>query len=105
MYAARMTLPSRHTLAILGAGPIGLEAAAAALAAGFDVHVFERGEVGAHALAWGHVKMFTPWRMNIGAASRARLEAAGWQAPDPSALPTGIELAECYLQPLAALPE
>jgi thioredoxin reductase len=99
-----MVLP-RNTLAVIGAGPIGLEAAAAALDQGFDVHLFERGEVGAHPIAWGHVRMFTPWRMNLGPRSAARLEAAGWKRPDPAAFPTGMELAEAYLQPLAALPE
>jgi thioredoxin reductase len=100
-----MPLPARNTLAIIGAGPIGLEAAAAALDHGLDVHVFERGEVGAHPLAWGHVRMFTPWRMNLGPHASARLKAAGWVAPDPEAFPTGLELAERYLQPLAQLPE
>ena len=99
-----MILP-RNTLAVIGAGPIGLEAAATALDQGFDVHVFERGEVGAHPIAWGHVRMFTPWRMNLGPRSAARLEAAGWKRPDLAAFPTGLELAEAYLQPLAALPE
>jgi thioredoxin reductase len=97
--------PARNTLAIIGAGPIGLEAAALALDHGFDVHVFEQGEVGAHPIAWGHVRMFTPWRMNVGAASRQRLARAGWVAPDPEQCPTGLELAERLLQPLAALPE
>jgi thioredoxin reductase len=100
-----MASTARNTLAIIGAGPVGLEAAAAALDHGFDVHVFERGEVGAHPLAWGHVRMFTPWRMNLGPRSRGHLEAAGWVAPDPEAFPTGLELAERYLQPLARLPE
>jgi NADPH-dependent 2,4-dienoyl-CoA reductase/sulfur reductase-like enzyme len=95
---------SRHSLAIIGAGPIGLEAAALALELGFDVHVFERGEVGAHALAWGHVRMFTPWRMNIGPASARLLSRHGWSAPDPAAHPTGAELAERLLSPLAATP-
>src|SRR5439155_7470551 len=58
-----MPTPARNTLAIVGAGPIGLEAALAALDRGLDAHVFERGEVGAHPRAWGHVRMFTPWRM------------------------------------------
>ena len=100
-----MALPAPNTLAVIGAGPIGLEAAAAAIDAGFDVHVFERGEVGAHVVAWGHVRMFTPWRMNVGAASVARLAANGWQAPDGEAFPTGFEFAERYLEPIAALPE
>lgn len=49
-----MLNPAPNTLAILGAGPIGLESAALALELGLDVHLFERGEVGAHATAWGH---------------------------------------------------
>jgi thioredoxin reductase len=96
---------SRHSLAIIGAGPIGLEAAALALELGFDVHVFERGEVGAHALAWGHVRMFTPWRMNVGPASARLLARHGAPTPDATACPTGIELVERLLSPLAATPE
>ncbi len=99
-----MPSTARNTLAVIGAGPVGLEAAAAALDHGLDVHVFERGEVGAHPLAWGHVRMFTPWRMNLGPRSAARLSAAGWTAPEAEAFPTGLELAERYLQPLAGLP-
>src|SRR5262249_30615425 len=91
--------------AIIGAGPVGLEAAAHALEMGFDVHVFERGEVGAHALAWGHVRMFTPWKMNVGPASARRLVQHGWSAPQPDALLTGAELVERVLAPLAATPE
>ena len=100
-----MPRPAPNSLAIIGAGPVGLEAAVAALDRGFDVHVFERGDVGAHPIGWGHVRMFTPWRMNLGPHASARLSAAGWAAPDPEAYPTGLELAERYLQPLARLPE
>jgi thioredoxin reductase len=100
-----MPFPAPDTIAIIGAGPVGLEAAFTALDHGFDVQVFEQGEVGSHPLAWGHVRMFTPWRMNLGRSSRAHLEAAGWTPPDPEDRPTGAELAERYLQPLAQLPE
>jgi thioredoxin reductase len=93
------------SLAIIGAGPVGLEAALAALDHGLDPQVYEQGDVGSHPLAWGHVRMFTPWRMNLGKHSRAHLEAAGWTAPAPEELPSGLELVERCLQPLAALPE
>ena len=96
---------SRHSLAIVGAGPVGLEAAALAVEMGFDAHVFERGEPGAHAIAWGHVRMFTPWRMNVGPASARLLSRQGWSAPPAEELPTGAELAERVLAPLAATPE
>src|SRR5688572_3511 len=101
---ALMPLPARNTLAVIGAGPVGLEAALAALDHGFDVHLFEQGEIGSHPLAWGHVTMFTPWRMNVGPASRAHLERAGWTMPDAEALPTGREYAERYLAPLSKVP-
>ncbi len=100
-----MTSTARHTLAVVGAGPIGLEAAIAGLDRGFDVHVFERGEVGSHPIAWGHVRMFTPWRMNLGPRSTERLKASGWEMPDLDACPTGREYADRYLLPLARLPE
>jgi thioredoxin reductase len=98
-----MPLPARNTLAVIGAGPIGIEAALAALDLGFDVHVFEQGEVGSHPLAWGHVRMFTPWRMNLGPATTAKLKLSGWTAPAAESFPTGLDFADGYLQPAAAL--
>ena len=100
-----MSVPARNTIAVVGAGPIGLEAALCALDHGLDVHVFERGEVGAHPRAWGHVRMFTPWRMNLGPATVAHLTRAGWTAPDSEACPTGAELVDRALEPLSRLPE
>ena len=94
-----------NALAILGAGPIGLEAAAHALELGFDVHVFERGEPGAHLMAWGHVRMFTPWHMNVGPATARLLAKHGVPVPSGDGCPTGLELAEQVVQRLAAVPE
>ena len=95
---------SKRTLAILGGGPIGLEAAAAAAANGFEVRVFERGEVGASVSLWGHVRMFTPWKMNRSALGARLAKEAGAFAPDPEVCPTGDELVAQYLLPLASHP-
>ena len=49
--------------------------------------------------------MFSPWRYNIDTAAMALLERHGWVMPDGDAYPTGHELVERYLEPLAAVPE
>ncbi|MBA3822361.1 MAG: NAD(P)-binding domain-containing protein [Ktedonobacterales bacterium] len=95
------TLP----IAIIGGGPVGLAAAAQLLARGATPIIFEAGtEVGAAVAEWGHVRLFSPWRYLIDAAAADLLHAAGWRDPDPEALPTGQELVDQYLRPLAALP-
>jgi thioredoxin reductase len=93
-------------VAVIGGGPIGLAAAAHLLERGLEPVLFEAGStvVGAP-LDWGHVQMFSPWRYNIDRACRAMLELHGWTPPDADRLPTGRELVERYLQPLANLPE
>lgn len=91
---------------VIGAGPIGLAAAAQLTERGLDFLVLEAGEqVGASVRRWGHVTLFSPWRYNIDSAARRMLEAAGWAAPDPDALPTGAQLVDDSLAPLAALPQ
>ncbi len=93
-------------VAIIGAGPVGLAAAAHLLARGMEPVLLEAGpDGGTFARAWGHVRMFSPWRYDIDRAASALLAAAGWQAPDPEAFPTGNELVDAYLSPLAELPE
>ncbi|MBU2193105.1 MAG: FAD-dependent oxidoreductase, partial [Alphaproteobacteria bacterium] len=75
---------------VIGAGPVGLAAAAHLVERGIRPVILERGaSVGATLLEWGHVKVFSPWRYNIDAAARRLLERAGWQAPDDDLLPTG----------------
>lgn len=91
---------------VIGAGPVGLAAAAHLLARGLTPLVLEAGaRVGAGMRRWAHVLMFSPWEFTIDKAARELLERHGWQAPDPAALPTGGEVVLRYLEPLAALPE
>ncbi|WP_170136700.1 NAD(P)-binding domain-containing protein [Mesorhizobium loti] len=90
---------------VIGAGPVGLAAAAHLVERGIRPLILERGEsVGAALLEWGHVRVFSPWEYNIDAAARALLDRSGWTAPDSQGLPTGGEIVRDYLAPLAALP-
>jgi len=89
-------------IAILGAGPIGLEAALGAAARGDDFEVFEAAShAGGNVRRWGHVRMFTPWSMNVSPRMRAALPSA----PGGDELPTGAQLAAELLEPIAALPQ
>jgi thioredoxin reductase len=93
-------------VAIIGAGPIGLAAAAHLSARGQRFVVLEAGPaVGAHVSAWAHVQIFSPWRYDVDPVAAKMLTAAGWKEPDPDALPTGGEIVAEYLRPLAALPQ
>lgn len=97
--------PERLPVAVIGAGPVGLSAAAQLAARGLDFVVIEAGDqVGATIREWAHVRLFSPWRFNTDPAARALLEATGWVAPEPEALPTGRDLIDEYLAPLAAHP-
>lgn len=93
-------------VAVIGAGPVGLAAAAHLFERGLEPLIFEAGPTaGASIGQWRHVRLFSPWRFNLDAAAVRLLEAAGWAAPRPTALPYGGELIDNYLAPLAALPE
>jgi thioredoxin reductase len=85
-------------IAVLGAGPIGIETATAAADAGHSVTVFEAGPVGASMRSWGHVRMFTPWRMNTTPLGRS---IVGGAVLESNACPTGADLVTAYLEPLA----
>lgn len=98
---AKTAAPPR--LAILGAGPIGLEAGLYAQALGLPFTIYERGRAGEHLRRWGHVKMFSPFGMNATLLGRrAILDAKrNHEFPGDDALVTGREHVEKYLAPLA----
>ena len=88
-------------VAVIGAGPVGLAAAAHLLERGFAPLVFEAGPSAAASLeTFRHVQLFSPWRYNIDPAARRLLEAAGWIAPALDTLPTAGEVIDRYLAPL-----
>lgn len=90
------------TVIVIGAGPVGLAAAAHLEHLGLVARVVEAGDdVAASILEWGHVRLFSPFRYNIDRVAAKLLEADGWRAPPPDALPTGRELVDRYLRPLA----
>lgn len=91
-----------RTIAIIGAGPVGLAAAAHAVERGMTPVILERGPTAAHAVKqWSHVPMFSPWAFNIDSAAERLLMATGWKRPSPDAYPTGGDLLEQYLVPLS----
>lgn len=93
-----------HPVAIIGAGPVGLSAAAHLLDRGIPFVVFEAGDqAGASVSRWGHVRMFSPWGYNIDKKAGELLAQSGWIAPASDAYPTGRELLTQYLQPLSEL--
>ena len=93
----------QHPVVIIGAGPIGLAAAANAVERGMDFVVLESGaDAGSSVGEWAHVRLFSSWSELVDPAARRVLDAAGtWTAPDDGAYPTGGEWRETYLQPLA----
>src|SRR3989442_4096447 len=92
-------------VAIVGAGPIGLEAALRARQAGLEVTLFESGSVGEHFARYGSVRLFTPFHMNSTELGRERLRAVGVTLPGGDETLTATELLERYLLPLSRLPE
>ena len=85
-------------VAIIGAGPIGLAAAANLADRGLDFVVLEAGDrVGATVEQWGHIRLFSPWRHLVDPVSRRLLDETGWVEPPADSLPTGAEFVEAFL--------
>lgn len=90
-------------VAVLGAGPIGLEAALYAVKLGLAVTMYERGRVAEHLQRWGHVRLFSPFGMNSTSLGRAAIVAdnAKHEFPDDNDCITGKDHFTRYLEPLA----
>src|SRR5262245_25590685 len=89
-------------IAIIGAGPVGLEAALQATQLGHSVIVYERGDVGEYVGQWGHVRLFTPFGMSSSplGVELIRKEHPEHQLPGPGDIITGLEHRDAYLIPL-----
>lgn len=98
--------PQTLPVAVIGAGPVGLAAAAHLLERGETPIVFEMGDsIGANVLNWRHVRMFSPWEYTVDSATVRLLKAHGWQMPPANEAPTGGDLVDLYMRPFAELPE
>jgi hypothetical protein len=90
------------SVAVIGAGPVGLAAAAHLLELGLEPIVLEAGPEAGHSVRqWQHVQLFSPWEYNVDKAAARLLTPTGWNSPDPQVYPTGAELLERYIEPLA----
>ena len=93
-------------IAVLGAGPIGLETALYARYLGYKVELLQRGEsVAANVLEWGHVPLFSPFGMNISPLGVAaiQMQDPGWNCPAPDSILNGAEYRRRYLLRLSEL--
>jgi thioredoxin reductase len=91
-------------VAIIGGGPVALAAAAHLTKREIPFVLLEQGSsVGASVLEWGHIQMFSPWEFNIDSTASELLAETGWTAPPKEELPTGKQLFDQYMYPLAEL--
>ncbi|MFD3545866.1 NAD(P)-binding domain-containing protein [Streptomyces sp. NPDC058655] len=87
---------------VIGAGPVGLAAAAHLTARGLTPLVLEAGpRAGTATRDWAHVRLFSTWSEVVDPAAEKLLAPTGWTAPDGATYPSGGDWAELYLQPLA----
>ncbi|MFD9064594.1 FAD-dependent oxidoreductase, partial [Kitasatospora purpeofusca] len=85
---------------VIGAGPIGLAAAAHLAGRGIEPLVLEAGpSAGTAVRAWSHVRLFSPWAEVVDPAAEKLLAPTGWIRPDGAAYPSGGDWVQRYLQP------
>src|ERR1700751_5024537 len=100
-----MQMNASKKVAIIGAGPVGLAAAAHVMERGMTPIVLEAGpEAGNSVRQWQHVQLFSPWEYNVDKAAARLLAPTGWNSPDPQIYPPGTKLLKRYIQPMATNP-
>lgn len=90
---------------VIGAGPVGLAAAAHLIKNGKVPIILEAGaSIAANLETYRHVPLFSRWRHNMDCASLGLLASTGWVAPDLDVLPTAGEVIDDYLVHLSKVP-
>lgn len=98
-----MAIDTPAKIAIIGAGPIGLEAAIYARFLGYEVELFEQGRICENLLRAGAARLEGPFGQHCSTLVLAALSAQdpNWRPPAVDAILTSAEWAEQYLAPLA----
>jgi cation diffusion facilitator CzcD-associated flavoprotein CzcO len=98
-----MAIDTPARLAIVGAGPMGLEAALYARFLGYDVVIYERGDVAANVRQWGGERMDSPFSANRTTLGLAAIQAQdeSYRRPGDEEVLTRQEWLDRYLLPLA----
>lgn len=92
----------KKRVAILGAGPIGIETALRAIEDGYEVEVFDQNGPGAHVATWQHVRFFSPWALNRSVRGEKVSRELGMELGGADVYPTGRQYLDEYLLPLAS---
>jgi thioredoxin reductase len=97
---AKLPLPR---VAVLGGGPVGLEAALYARSLGLPVTLFEAGQVGEFVSRWGFVRLFTPFGWNATPLGKQAVlkDKPTHSFPTDTDVLTGREYRDAYLVPVS----
>ena len=98
-----MAVDTPATIAILGAGPVGIEAGLYARYLGYSVVIYEQREVASHVRACGHLRLFSPFhqlRSTLGLAA-LRAQDPDYRPPDETAQLLAQQWVDQYLRPLS----
>ena len=98
-----MAIDTPAKIAVIGAGPIGLETALYARFLGYDVEIYERGQICENLSRCASEPLAGPFGQHCSTLALAALSAqdASWKSPAVDSILTCGEWIERYLRPLA----